>query len=559
MSRRCVRYSLALISVLLFATGAAVGLAQGSPEGTEGIVLREITVDGNTILSEVEISNFEDRFVGTKLSPAELVGALQKEYAERGYVTTLVIALPGQDVTDGGITLKVVEGRVGFVALSGNEYYHDRNYSCYLPEPGDVFNRLELENALNLVNAHPGKQVNVKLRKGQEVGTTDIDVLIEDEKPWHFSVELNNTGTKETKKLRTSLTARYDNVFDASQIAILQYTTTPEDFDQVQQWALSYYMPLGPVGAKDWLSEDSAKWLRTGLNTSYLNLYIGHSDSDTETIIEDLRLEGEGWVVGALYNFPLPDAWGLKHVLGFGLEWQRIKDTIQFGEGRFSDKVKKLPLILRWDMSRRNAKGSTHLSTGLRYQFDNVFLNFDDREYHLVRQDVETTYWVLLFGVQRIWRLDKYERFKNWKDWSFLASLDTQWTDERLLPSEQLGFGGYDSVRGYRRRTVIADKGLCLRTELRSPLLPKVLPDDWEEQAQLLMFVDYGLASNEKAEPSELDSDNLLGIGVGMRASLFDSALTARLDAGVAILDVDATNSDEAGDLIFHFGVQYSF
>jgi hemolysin activation/secretion protein len=114
-------------------------------------------------------------------------------------------------------------------------------------------------------------------------------------------------------------------------------------------------------------------------------------------------------------------------------------------------------------------------------------------------------------------------------------------------------------VRGYRNRLIASDEAVVVRTELRAPVLPRFLPGGAEEQVQPLLFVDSGWAENVSAQGGELHKDEMLGAGVGLRFSIFDDALTGRVDAGWALKDVESTASNEEGDLTVHFGIEYSF
>lgn len=57
------------------------------------------------------------------------------------------------------------------------------------------------------------------------------------------------------------------------------------------------------------------------------------------------------------------------------------------------------------------------------------------------------------------------------KDTISVVRLGTQLTNKALLPIEQFGIGGLDTVRGYRQNLYIGDSGVVGTLELRLPLL----------------------------------------------------------------------------------------
>ena len=53
----------------------------------------------------------------------------------------------------------------------------------------------------------------------------------------------------------------------------------------------------------------------------------------------------------------------------------------------------------------------------------------------------------------------------------FLARTNLQFTGEALVPLEQFGLGGLDSVRGYRQDLFLVDNGIFASAEARIPIL----------------------------------------------------------------------------------------
>ena len=92
-----------------------------------------------------------------------------------------------------------------------------------------------------------------------------------------------------------------------------------------------------------------------------------------------------------------------------------------------------------------------------------------------------------------------------------------------MLPSEQLGAGGSDSVRGYDTRVANGSQGFLLSQEFRSPsfsLLGHPLPNRIADQAQLLVFFDYGDVHERPAAAGTPDHFVLAGTGAGLRYSV---------------------------------------
>ena len=529
----------------LFAAGSVAAQEAGEEQGQKEelkATIRQIVVEGNTILSEQEVQEFAAQYEGRTMSIDDMKAAaadLQKRYHALGYKTVLVVVPPQKIVEEVGILrLRVAEGRVGEILIEGSKYFAaKRHYLPYLPSKGELFNWDDLQAGLNFINAHPDKSATAVLKPGKEAGTTDVHLIVQETHPFHFAIRYDNTGSENTPRSRAYASLQYDDFFGLGQIGLVQMGIAPADWDKVRQYAASYYVPLGPLG---------------GPLGHSVTLYGGFSESSSETIMDVFSLFGKGSIVGAQYRMPLPEIFSFKEELALGAEYQKIKDVIVFGATTLQkNEVRTLPVYFRWTAGRTHNDGQTTVSVGARYQKDQQWYDFKESKYRVARADVDTDFLVWKLGAQRTQHIGK--------GWTASLSAQAQLSNNRLLPSEEFGLGGYDTVRGYRRRILVGDEGFNVRSELRTPVLPQFLPDVCNEQVQLLAFADYGWANIKDAQPNEYDEEEMLGAGVGMRIGMFDSHLTGRLDVGYALQDLSNTPKNEVGEYEVHIGVEYRF
>nr|WP_256498713.1 BamA/TamA family outer membrane protein [Chroococcidiopsis sp. CCNUC1] len=137
-------------------------------------------------------------------------------------------------------------------------------------------------------------------------------------------------------------------------------------------------------------------------------------------------------------------------------------------------------------------------------------------------------------------------------DMLFVLRSDLQFASETLVPLEQIGIGGFQSVRGYRQDQLLTDNGLFTSAEVRFPVLRA---KDIEGVLQVVPFVDFGLGWNGSDNPDP-DPNSLVGVGLGLQWQMGDR-LNARLDYGIPLTDVDSRNRtwQENG---WYFSVNYS-
>ena len=124
-------------------------------------------------------------------------------------------------------------------------------------------------------------------------------------------------------------------------------------------------------------------------------------------------------------------------------------------------------------------------------------------------------------------------------DTLLLVRGDLQLADRPLLPLEQFGLGGQDSVRGYRQDALLTDSGLFASAEIRLPILR--LPT-LKTLLQLTPFIDMGTAWN-LGSAIDPDPRTLLSLGLGLRLQWSDR-VTARLDWGIPLISISGAKNN---------------
>jgi hemolysin activation/secretion protein len=126
-----------------------------------------------------------------------------------------------------------------------------------------------------------------------------------------------------------------------------------------------------------------------------------------------------------------------------------------------------------------------------------------------------------------------------------------------LLPSEQLGIGGYATVRGYEERLENGDDGWLISNELRTPAIKLgsliESPTDLD-YLQGLVFFDYGSIHTVDRAPGDTRDGALSSFGAGLRYTL-SRDLSVRFDYGYELSSHDISTQNSQ----VHIGVVASF
>jgi hemolysin activation/secretion protein len=155
-----------------------------------------------------------------------------------------------------------------------------------------------------------------------------------------------------------------------------------------------------------------------------------------------------------------------------------------------------------------------------------------DSDFEAFHYRASADYVYARFEAERVQRLPR--------DFSLFGKVTGQVSNENLLGSEQLGGGGYSTVRGYEERAVNADEGYIVNFELRTPTFSPSkelhLPNQLGDQLQFLLFYDYAYLFDHTLKPKEPSNFILASFGPGIRYTI-PPYLTVRFDYGFQLRD----------------------
>jgi hemolysin activation/secretion protein len=531
--------------------GEPVAPAQEEPQ----FAVMEYAVRGNTVLKPADIQRTLTPHTGYGKRVADVMAArkaLEDVYRARGY-QTVVVDVPQQDVSSGLIELQVSEGRVGSIRVTGADYVLPSEVRRSIPSlvKGSVPNVPQLQQELSLSNTRPTRTITPEFRAGTAPGTIDIDLAVEDKRPWGASIELNDQYNRSTERLRVNASAHYDNLWQAGHSATVSFQFAPQDFNQVQAVSGSYYAPLG--------------YSRTSLLG-----YIVNSNTDVATL-GGLAVLGRGLTAGGRLMRTLGGSpAGVVQSLMFGVDYKDYLDQIGLADpatGKpltFDTPVRYLPFTAQYRLIGVDDHSTSELAIGTTFAFDGLvgnqrqfggraddpFTPGVDESVNGKRDNAQASF-LYLHGSGSYQR-----RFAG--NFDARLGLDWQIATDPLISNEQFALGGLASVRGYREAEILGDTGarLSLEAGYRVPLGTDKAA--WRVAA----FADGGYAIVMRPLPEE-KSNFVIG-SAGLTTSLdLLGLLTGQFDLAYQF-DTDPTDSGTPVDTDFggfrvHFkvGVKY--
>lgn len=483
------------------------------------MTVREFEIEGNTAFSDEELSKITDPYENRPITSEELQDLRRKltlYYVERGYISSGAI-IPDQQVTDGKVTLRVIEGKLSRIEIVGNKHFRSsyiRKRLTLAAKP--PVNIRRLQQALQRLEQDPRiKRINAEFSPGAAPGESELKVSIEEKRPYRVGIEGSNTESPSIGGERAGLILSHENLTGNGDILAGNFGVT-EGLSDID---VSYLFPV--------TARDATVMLQYRKNDSVV----------IEAPFQDLEIESKTDTYGLTVRQPFYI--GSDNELALGLIAERrhgetfLDDRpynfLSGSQDKNDSNVTVLRLFQEWiDRSQKQviAARST-FNMGIEASGITLEGEADDNFF----------FWLGQF--QWIRRLGD-------SDWQTVLRTDAQLSGDSLLPLEKFSIGGMDSVRGYRENRLVRDNGVASSLELRIPVFRN---EQRGILVQLAPFADYGASWNtdfETPHPKTLSS-----VGLGLRCAVGER-FNFQIYGGIPLRKFDNYDED-IQDLGIHF------
>lgn len=424
----------------------------------------------------------------------------------------VLIKVPEQDVTQGILQLKILESELGQLKVEGNDWTKTQNIKKYFQiQPGEPIDQSRLIQNVSFINRNPFRRVDLVFVPGQNEGTTDVVISTKDRRPVRMYSGTDNTGVEPSGANRWYAGLNWGNTFGLDHIFSYQYTASYNN--SLFQAHTAEYTALLSWG-------------------HVLNFYGGYSEVHPHVLAPIKRNDGWSMQTSLRYVAPLKIYRYLEHEMTVGGDFKRSNNTFEFTEvfPRFGNNVNLTQLVVGYSGNYERNALRLDFSANL-YWSPGKWIDDQTNENYASLRPGAVNHWVYLRG--SLAYLQKLP-----KAFSLFLLTSGQISSQPLLPSEQFGLGGFDTVRGYEQREVNKDNAILTRLEARTPGLEigKKINPSWKisDGLQFLIFMDYGWGVNHKTIPGSGKADYLLGAGPGFRYTI-EPYLTMRLDWGIRL------------------------
>lgn len=419
--------------------------------------VKSFRFQGNTLLNEAQLQRVVTPYLDRKLDFKELqevTAQVAKRYMAEGRLARAF--LPAQDVTNGQVTIQILEARYGGAQVEQSGQRLAPEQARAMLEQGQVrgqaLDLVALDRALLLVGDLPGVKASASLVPGGAPGETAVTVSLRDQDFLTGQVSADNAGTRSTGAIRVNASVALNSGLGLGDQLTAQLSQSQgASFVRVGATA-----PVGPQG------------VRLGVNASALRYKLVGRD------FEALAARGTASSVGLEASYPLIRSRDRNVLLQAAADSKRFTNKAN-GIEQSNYKSESLTLAaVANQFDDLGGGGATTAYLGL--QFGR--LNLDGSR----SQALDAT------GARTDGSFHKlrYQVTRNQAvagDWSVYGSVQGQWANRNLDSSERFYLGGPQGVRAYPVSEAGGSSGQLANVELRWRL-----GDGWRASG----FVDWG-------------------------------------------------------------------
>jgi hemolysin activation/secretion protein len=482
--------------------------------------LRGVAITGAHTLPSAAIAETYKPYLGKTVSQADLAGiaiAITELYRASGFTLSRAI-VPPQDIKNGRIHIKVIEGHITEFVLKGDdvERYGIRPLLAPIAEESPTQLKT-LERQLMLVNETPG--IRVADTALEEIGKTSGKFrLIVWIQAWRIFVGLgfDDLGASAVGPYQAYATTAFNSYFLHRDSLNLSASSTPNSPREFEFARFSYDLPVGDDGA------------RLGANMLYSNVAPGdiRQLTNMHTITETYEVKGSIVPLESRKSSLV-----LTGALGYSDSWE--KDLLGV---IYRDHIPTVSLAA--DYRYQDAFAGLNFLSVIARQGLNVFGATRNDDPLSSRNGASGRFSLIDFSFARLQQLSDA--------WSVKVSVNGQWASGPLLISQQFYLGDAAYGPGFYS----GDSGIFGYGELR---FDQPVSSDFLKGYQLYGFFDKGATWSFDNNGQVL---SIAAAGAGVRLFFVDEW---RAGLGFAVPVHPGTTANDIRDVRFLFSLSKSF
>lgn len=452
-------------------------------QDTTPIEVKKVTVTGGTVFSPESLEALVAEYsTGTKT-----LGDLQKaaakitaHYRKNGYFLARAY-LPKQSLTNGEVTINVLEGKLGEVKVENTSRLNESKANAMLAKvkAGEPLQKKSVDRALLLLSDMPGVgAVDSRVEAGANTGETNLIVGLKEAPLFNGRLELDNHGSLYSGRYRVGGSVNANSPFGFGEQFSARLMVSDED------------LIFGRLGAQVPIGSDGLT-----LSGGYSRTQYSLGDS-----FDPLDARGNSDTVDAGLRYPFIRSQNLNIYGSLGAEYRKLQDEIRSTNTKTNKNAKVGNAALNADW-RDGFGGGGANQAGL--TFTHGKLNIETASAAAIdalgaKTEGNYSKWN--------WNLSRQQAISQ----KLSASMQArgQFTGDNQDSAEKFVLGGPNGVRAYPAGEASGDKGWLASAELRYALMPQL--------AASLFYDVGGIEVNANKFLTTSNTRDIAGAGVGL-------------------------------------------
>ena len=467
-------------------------LIRKPPTAGPTFFIKKIKLIGNTVITNERLMPLIDLGEGKDVN-MKILNAIADEvaavYATEGYLLVRVF-VPNQEVKDATVEMVISEGRINKVLVQGNKKLSTEKFQqrMKMVQEEPVLREQTLERVLLELNELMGVKVRAVLMPGDLPGTSDLVMDVTESRPYTFSFDSDNFGSRFTGPVRFGLSMSYANIFTLGDQFATRWTRSEYGQDSYTPF---YTIPINSYGTRMKLSytflenelKDKLEYLAAGGSLTFFGLELSHLMHKSQTASFSVRT---GLDLKSFEN----------EAQGINTTKDNLMNVSLGFEGNLSDSfLGRTFYDLNFELGLREGDSSRGLVS--RAGGHGKIFTTNINVIRLQSAKILNSYFILKF--------------------------QGQMNNTRALSSYLMGIGGMGSVRGYPLSAYQGDKGYNLSTEYTVPFPWQVkwhrnFPD-LSKVLSVVSFLEHGKIFVRDKRSGEVDQE-ITTAGGGLKISI---------------------------------------
>jgi hemolysin activation/secretion protein len=415
-------------------------------DGEQTVQIKNFLFSGNKLLTEQELQSVVAKWKNKPLTFDDLqnvIADIQEYYSSKNRIVKAL--LPEQEIKDGIVSIKIVEGVLGDVVVEQKsqkprmaaetvkKYFKGEKDSVYIDTK-------DLQRKIFILNDLPGVNATGTYEQGKKEGESNFKVTVEDTPFFKGELAAANFGSKSTGSNQAIANVSFNNISGIGDLfSVNGIKSSGSDYVQG-----SYAVPILYDG------------LKLALNASKLDYQTLSSFSSTN------QSKGDAKTYAANFTYPVYRTDRASVNAKVGYETKDYLNTNVLTAATISDyKIDNMIAGLNGFLYNND---QSSISYNANVTFGRLKINDAAQETSdNTSAKTKGSFEKLAFNISR------NQILPDLKNTNWLISVDGQTANKNLNSSEQMSLGGPYAVRAYPTGQGSGSQGVILKTELQYP------------------------------------------------------------------------------------------